>query len=125
MSRGRKPQRHIAWQLGAFLIRYGQLGSPVQDTSFKLGIGFGTVILYCRRVIRAVRELKPQYAQWFSEEHQLATSAKIEARIGFPDCVGSGDGSLFQTAEQPSWMGPAYLTRKGFFAVNDHLTFNS
>ncbi|KAJ7321568.1 hypothetical protein DFH08DRAFT_969937 [Mycena albidolilacea] len=99
LSRGRKPQHHIAWQLGAFLIRYGQLGSPVQDTSFKLGIGFGTVILYCRRVIRAVHELKPQYARWFSEEHQLTTSAKIEAKIGFPNCVGSSDGSLFQTVE--------------------------
>ncbi|KAJ6517633.1 hypothetical protein DFH09DRAFT_1332237 [Mycena vulgaris] len=117
-SRGRKPQRHIAWQLGAFLIRYGQLGSPAQDTSFKLSIGFGTVILYCRRVIRAIRELKKQYAPWFSEEHQLQTSAQIEAKIGFPDCVGSGDGSLIQTSEQPSWMGPAYLSRKGFFAVS-------
>ncbi|KAJ7301908.1 hypothetical protein DFH08DRAFT_723696, partial [Mycena albidolilacea] len=97
LSCGQKPQRHIAWQLGAFLIRYGQLGSPVQDTSFKLGIGFGTVILYCWRVIRAVHELKPQYAQWFSEEHQLTASAKCEAKIGFPNCVGSSDGSLFQT----------------------------
>ncbi|KAF8146655.1 hypothetical protein K438DRAFT_2093072, partial [Mycena galopus ATCC 62051] len=78
-SRERKPQRHIVWQLGAFLIRYGQLSSPVQDTSFKLGIGFGTVILYCRRIIRALCEVKPQYVQWFSEEHQLATSAGIEA----------------------------------------------
>ncbi|KAJ7692744.1 hypothetical protein B0H17DRAFT_879970, partial [Mycena rosella] len=114
-SRGRKPQRHVSWQLGAFLIRYGQLGSPAQDTSFKLGIGFGTVILYCRRVIRAIRELKKRYAPWFSKEHQLQTSAQIEAKIGFPDCVGSGDGSLIQTSQQPSWMGPAYLSRKGLF----------
>ncbi|KAJ7668133.1 hypothetical protein B0H17DRAFT_903748, partial [Mycena rosella] len=117
-SRGRKPQRHVSWQLGAFLIRYGQLGSPAQDTSFKLGIGFGTVILYCRRVIRAIRELKKRYAPWFSKEHQLQTSAQIEAKIGFPDCVGSGDGSLIQTSQQPSWMGPAYLSRKGFFAYS-------
>ncbi|KAJ6631000.1 hypothetical protein B0H10DRAFT_1938577 [Mycena sp. CBHHK59/15] len=117
-SRGRKPQRHVSWQLGAFLIRYGQLGSPAHDTSFKLGIGLGTVVLYCRRVIRAIRELKKQYAPWFSEEHQLQTSAQIEAKIGFPDCVGSGDGSLIQTSQQPSWMGPAYLSRKGFFAVS-------
>ncbi|KAF7317467.1 hypothetical protein HMN09_00483900 [Mycena chlorophos] len=47
-SRGRKPQRHVSWQLGAFLIRYGQLGSPVRDTYLKMGIGSGTVVLYCR-----------------------------------------------------------------------------
>jgi hypothetical protein len=117
-SHGRKPQRHVAWQLGAFLIRYGQLGSPAQDTSFKLGIGFGTIILYCRRVTRAIRELKKQYASWFTEEHQLQTSASIKDKIGFPDCVGNGDGSFIQTSEQPSWMGPAYLSRKGFFAVS-------
>ncbi|KAJ7902211.1 hypothetical protein B0H13DRAFT_1621635, partial [Mycena leptocephala] len=116
ISRGRKPQRHISWQLGAFLIRYGQLGSPARDTSLKLGIGFGTVILYCRRVTRAIRELKKQYAPWFSEEHQLQTSAKIEQKFGFPGCVGSGDGSLIQTSEQPSWMGLAFLSHKGFFA---------
>ncbi|KAF7367609.1 DDE Tnp4 domain-containing protein [Mycena sanguinolenta] len=96
-SRGCKPQRHIAWQLGAFLIRYGQLGSPVLDTSLKLGIGYGTIILYCRCVTRAVRELKKKYAPWFSKDDH-------------------GDGSLIQTSDKPSWIGSAYLTRKGFFA---------
>jgi hypothetical protein len=47
-SRGRKPQRHVKYQLGAFLIRYGTLGSDVHGTSLKLSIGFGTVIDYCR-----------------------------------------------------------------------------
>ncbi|KAJ3981566.1 hypothetical protein F5890DRAFT_1534736 [Lentinula detonsa] len=57
VSQGRKPQRHVRWQLACFLIRYGQLGSPVHDTMLKIGIGYGTVILYCRRVIRAFWEL--------------------------------------------------------------------
>ena len=67
-SRGRKPQRHISWQLAAFLIRYGQLGSSVHDTSFKLGIGYGTVVLYCHQVICALRQLKKTFAAWFTEQ---------------------------------------------------------
>ncbi|KAF8180747.1 hypothetical protein K438DRAFT_1452104, partial [Mycena galopus ATCC 62051] len=128
-SRGRKPQRHIAWQLGAFLIRYGELGSPVLDTSLKLSIGYGTIILYCRRVTRAVRELKKNYAPWFSEEDQRATMEKAEEKTGFPNCVSSCDGSLIQTSDKPSWIGTAYLTCKGFFAyalfaiVDSHLRF--
>lgn len=115
-SRGRKPQHHVRWQLGCFLIRYGQLGSPVHDTMLKMGIGYGTVLLYCRRVTRAFRELRGLFATWLNEEELQESIDAIFAKIGFPNCPGSGDGSLIQSV-QPSWMGPAYLSRKGFFAV--------
>ncbi|KAF8160253.1 hypothetical protein K438DRAFT_1499501, partial [Mycena galopus ATCC 62051] len=124
-SRGRKPQQHIAWQLSAFLIRYGQLGSPVLDTSLKLGIGYGTVILYCRRVTRAVHELKKKYAPWFSEEDQRATMEKFEEKTGFPNCVGSGDGSLIQTSDKPSWIGTAYLSYMQGIFRSTHLRFGA
>ncbi|KAF7304138.1 DDE Tnp4 domain-containing protein [Mycena indigotica] len=117
-STGRKPQRDISWQLGAFLIRYGQLGSSVQDTALKLGVGYGTVLSYCRRVIRAIRMLKSKYASWLSEEEQQCSIDVIRQRTGFTDCVGSGDGSLVQSSEQPLWMGSAYLSRKGFMAYS-------
>ncbi|KAJ7194555.1 hypothetical protein GGX14DRAFT_576259 [Mycena pura] len=82
-SRGRKPQRHISWQLAAFLIRYGQLGSSVHDTSFKLGIGYGTVVLYCQRVIHALRQLKKTFAAWFTEQEQQESIDVIEEKLGF------------------------------------------
>ncbi|KAJ7226769.1 hypothetical protein GGX14DRAFT_385569 [Mycena pura] len=58
ISRGRKPQRPVPYQLACFLFRYGQLGSPVEDPMLKINIGHGTVILYCRRVIKALRQLR-------------------------------------------------------------------
>ncbi|KAE9398423.1 hypothetical protein BT96DRAFT_760240, partial [Gymnopus androsaceus JB14] len=115
-SRGRKPQRHVRWQLGSFLIRYGQLGSPAHDTMLKMGIGYGTVILYCRRVTRALRELHGTFATWLNEKELQESTDAILAKAGFPNCAGSGDRSLIQSL-QPSWMGPAYLSRKGFFAL--------
>ncbi|KAJ7222147.1 hypothetical protein GGX14DRAFT_387979 [Mycena pura] len=85
VSRGRKPQRHISWQLGTFLIRYGQLGSSVQDTALKLGIGYGTVILYCKRVIRAIRNDRDMPEEEVDEfeaadvpQHETATWLKRE-----------------------------------------------
>ncbi|KAE9388591.1 hypothetical protein BT96DRAFT_836010 [Gymnopus androsaceus JB14] len=112
-SRGQKPQRHVQWQLGCFLICYGQLGSPAHDTMLKMGIGYGTVILYCRRVTRALRET---FATWLNEKELQESTDAILAKVGFPNCAGSGNGSLIQSL-QPSWMGLAYLSRKGFFAL--------
>ncbi|KAJ3738289.1 hypothetical protein EV360DRAFT_2904, partial [Lentinula raphanica] len=47
---GRRPQQPLKYQLGAFLIRYGVLGSDTLGAALKLSIGHGTVFLYCRRV---------------------------------------------------------------------------
>ncbi|KAJ3743621.1 hypothetical protein DFH05DRAFT_1233896 [Lentinula detonsa] len=85
----------------------------------KMGIGYGTVILYCRRVIRAFRELRGQFAAWLNDTEQQESIDSILMNVGFPNCVGSCDGSLVQTY-QPSQMGAAYLSRKGFFAVRLH-----
>ncbi|KAJ3709399.1 hypothetical protein C8R42DRAFT_446477 [Lentinula raphanica] len=65
-STGRKPQRHVKYQLAAFLIRYGTLGADVQGTALKLSIGYGSVVLYCRRMVRALRELK-DIEDWIQE----------------------------------------------------------
>ncbi|KAJ3779679.1 hypothetical protein GGU10DRAFT_253542, partial [Lentinula aff. detonsa] len=54
----KKKHRHVKYQLATFLIRYGQRGSDVLDVASKLGIGLGTVHLYCHRVTRALRELR-------------------------------------------------------------------
>ncbi|KAF8193489.1 hypothetical protein K438DRAFT_1483701, partial [Mycena galopus ATCC 62051] len=129
-SKGRKPQRPVYWQFSCFLIRYGQYGSPMADTMLKTGVGYGTVVLYCRRVIRAFRELRATYAAWFTEAEQRESMSTIEEKTGFPDSIGSGDGSLVQTVK-PSTVGTAYLSRKGFFAfgifaiVNHGLWFGS
>ena len=46
----RKQQRHVKFQLAAFLVQYGQWGSDTLIVAAKLSIGHGTVHNYCKRV---------------------------------------------------------------------------
>lgn len=39
ISKGRKPQRHVKYQLACFLMRYGSRGSDVIGTAMKMSIG--------------------------------------------------------------------------------------
>ena len=115
--RGYKPQRHVKYQLGAFLLRYGRLGTDSLDVAQKLGIGHGTVIKYCQRVARALRSLRPQYLQWPNEQQRVEIAQSIEAKSGFPHCSGSLDG-LYEFMDKPVVQGEVYMSRKKTFAVS-------
>jgi hypothetical protein len=119
-SRGRHPQRHVKYQLGYFLIRYGAVGSDTLGTAPKLSIGHSTVFLYCKRVCRALRELRPLYLGWPTEDRKLAIKTHIKDVSGFSRCLGSGDGSLIRFEEIPLQQGPHFMTRKKFFGVFLH-----
>ncbi|KAJ7140541.1 hypothetical protein C8R43DRAFT_892708, partial [Mycena crocata] len=80
---GRRPQRHVKYQLGCFLIRYGAIGSDTLGTAQKLSIGFGTVFLYCRRVTRSIRELRLKFVGWPAPERKLVIKQNIKDRSGF------------------------------------------
>ncbi|KAF8989631.1 hypothetical protein BDZ89DRAFT_974674, partial [Hymenopellis radicata] len=97
-SRGSKPQRPVDIQLATFLIRYGTQGSDVTGTSMKVGIGYGTVLLYCYRVTRALRELRDRFVNFPNEEDQQASMEYIERRNGFKNCIHYGE-----------WVGLALL----------------
>ena len=45
--------------------------------------------------------------------------ARIEARSGFPMCLGSGDGSLLRWEECPEEDGEAFQGRKKFIGVRN------
>lgn len=119
ISKGRKPQRHVKYQLACFLMRYGSRGSDVIGTAMKMSIGYGTVILYCRRVTRAIRQLRAKYIGWPTAERQECIEQRIEARSGFPRCLGSGDGSLLRWEERPQEDGEAFQGRKKFIGVRN------
>ncbi|KAJ3712651.1 hypothetical protein C8R42DRAFT_313172 [Lentinula raphanica] len=113
----KRRQRHVKFQLAAFLIRYGQRGSPVFDVASKLGLGFGTVHLYCRRVTRALRELRSQHLGWLSEERKKIVSQHIETSYGFENCVGSGDGCQIRMGIAPGQNPDEFLSRKKEYSV--------
>ncbi|THU98345.1 hypothetical protein K435DRAFT_616691, partial [Dendrothele bispora CBS 962.96] len=116
-SKGRKPQRPVKYQLGAFLFRYGSLGSDASGVAHKLGIGFGSVINYCRRVTRAIRELRERFVGFTSEAEQQATMEHIQEVSGFPGCIGSGDGSGIRFDERPVCDGTQFMGRKEYFGT--------
>ena len=76
----RKPQHPVKYQLAAFLIRYGQRGSDTLDVAAKLSIGHGSVLNYCRRVCRAIRELRCQYLKWMNHVRKEVVMMAIEMR---------------------------------------------
>ncbi|KAJ6528964.1 hypothetical protein B0H19DRAFT_1274585 [Mycena capillaripes] len=116
-SRGRRPQRHVKYQLGCFLFRYGTIGSDTLWTSQKLSIGLGTVFLYCRRVTHAIRELRHRYLGWPTPERKAVIKQYIKDTSGFEKCLGAGDGSLIRFCEVPIGDGHLYQSRKKFFGV--------
>jgi hypothetical protein len=116
-SRGRKPQRAVRYQLAAFLLRFGKRGADVMSTAKELGIGTGTVLLYCRHVTRALRELGIRVIQWGSAARQQEIANWIEEQIGIPNCCGIVDGSLIRLTELPWFHGIVFLCRKKYPAV--------
>lgn len=116
-SKGRKPQRPVKFQFACFLMRFGTMGADARSAAHRMGIGFGTVFLYCRRVSKALRRLGIQYADWGGVERRRGTSESIEKDSGFPNCIGIIDGSLVQLSAEPNNSGGAFYSRKGFPAV--------
>ncbi|EIM92557.1 uncharacterized protein STEHIDRAFT_107036 [Stereum hirsutum FP-91666 SS1] len=116
-SKGRKPQRPVRMQLACFLMRYGTRGSDARGAAHRMGIGFGTVFLYCRRVAKALRRLGLDYAQWGGEDRRERTATNIEAMSGFPNCIGVVDGTLIRLTGAPQNTGGIFYCRKKFPAI--------
>lgn len=112
-----RPQRHVKFQLAAFLLRYGRLGSSALSVAMELSIGEGTVFLYCKRVSRALRQLKSRFLGWPDSARKQVISEAIEHAAGFPKCLGSGDGCLIRFIQKPLYFGHMYKCRKQFFGV--------
>ncbi|KAF8548240.1 hypothetical protein OG21DRAFT_1423426 [Imleria badia] len=121
-SKGKKPQRPVRFQLASFLIRYGARGADAHRTAKEMGLGSGTVYLYCYRVIHALRELGLQVLTWGDDERKELVATYIMDHYGFPNCVGMLDGTLIRLTEMPHVMGPTYLCRKKFPAINIQAT---
>jgi hypothetical protein len=118
----RKPQRPVKYQLATFLILgYGQRGSDTLDVAAKLSIGHGSVLNYCRRVCRAIRELRCQYLEWMNHVRKEVVTMAIEAKSGFPKCLGSGDGCQIRIGEEPQVDGEQFLSRKKMISVRELL----
>lgn len=117
-STGTKPQRPVCFQLACFLLRYGILGANPMQATHKLGIGFGTVFLYCRRVVCALRELGLKVVKWGNEERHQEIARHVMDHSGIPNCIGMLDGTLIHLTQMPERNGFSFMCWKKFPALN-------
>ncbi|KAF8593743.1 hypothetical protein BDV93DRAFT_582513 [Ceratobasidium sp. AG-I] len=117
-SQGRKKQRPVHYQLGVFLLRYGISGSHLRHPKLLTSIGEGTVVLYCRRVIRAIREHGLVCVVWPSAERKEQIKAGFKKLCGLDNVIGSLDGTLCGLETKPRESGDSYISRKKTPSVN-------
>lgn len=118
ISRGRWKQRPAHQQLGVFLIRYGAMGSRANMTALLTSVGAGTVTLYCRRVVRAIREFGLSCVGWPSEERKEEIKVGFKEICGLDGIIGALDGSLIDLARRPAGSDASFISRKGTIAVS-------
>lgn len=117
-SSGRKPQQPIRYQLGCFLIHYWTHGANPLQAGHKLGVGFGTVFLYCRCVVRALQELGMQVITWGDKDRRNKTTQCVMDHSGIPGCVGMLDSSLLCLSEMLDHYGLTFICWKKYPTVN-------
>jgi hypothetical protein len=117
-SQGRKPQRPVHYQLGVFLMRYGISGSHARHPKLLTSIGEGTVVLYCRRVIRAIREHGLTCVVWPSEARKVEIKRGFKKVCGLDDIIGTLDGTHCGLETKPREYGDSYISRKKTLSVS-------
>ena len=80
------------------------------------GTGRGTNTNYIRRVAKALRNLRQDYAKWPDTRERKAIARQIEDLCNLPNCVGLIDGTLLPLACHPLLHGEN-LSRKRFYAI--------
>ncbi|KAF8835017.1 hypothetical protein BDN67DRAFT_873383, partial [Paxillus ammoniavirescens] len=115
---GKRLQHPVHYQLACFLMQYGMRGADSLSVAHKLGISFGSVFLYCRRVVRAIHMLGLEAVSWGDEERHAVVSDYIFDHYGLLKCVGILDGSLICLTQMPEKDGFSYICRKKYPAIN-------
>jgi hypothetical protein len=125
-SRGR-PQAAPEYQLMVFLKYIGTEGggSSNPDLRNTFRMGRGTVDLYKKRVVKAIRSLRDRYYKWPNSDERAQIAERIRKEYGFPNCCGMADGTLNplafepQTIDAPDYSGRKYGYSLSTLVVND------
>ncbi|RPB01155.1 hypothetical protein L873DRAFT_1677808, partial [Choiromyces venosus 120613-1] len=112
-------QASIEIQLASTLYFLGSAGASVIRSAAQLGIGEGTIQLYCDRCISALVHRVPQFvkrpkpgSQDFWQMRKL-----VEDSSGFPGCVGFLDGMDVILRYGPSYYRESYFNHKKYIQV--------
>ena len=100
---GGRIQRPISFQLMVCLKAFGEEGSGSSAGNLRdvFATGHGTSIVYIRRVVKAIRNLRDKYLQWPDEDEKKLIAHRVNSICGLPNCVGMVDGTLFPLSFKP------------------------
>jgi len=76
------------------------------------------VRLYVTRIQIAILHLEEQVVRWPDADERRIISTRILQKYGFPNCVGSMDGTYLNLVWKPTLHHENYKTRKGPYALN-------
>lgn len=122
------PQTEVIYQLATYLYHLGSklAGGSLEQVGDTLGIGSGTVISFCRRVVHAIHQLRCDFIKWPTVEEKIAHKQRVCAasKSVFSNCVGFVDGTFItlQYAPLKDWF--FYYNRKASYALNAMVVCN-
>jgi hypothetical protein len=115
-SNNLKQQAPVELQLAVFLRRLGSRNDIFSICS-NYGIAEGTVILFCKRVMKAIISYKTNYVKWPTGQAREFVHKGFEAIGGIEDIIGSIDGTHFILQNAPTKDKEVYFTRKKRYAL--------
>ena len=126
-EKGRK-QRPVEYQVMTTLKFLGSEGTAGSNPDLRnvFNTGNGTNILYIRRVVRALMNIRDAFVKWPNDGEKDSIAAGILEKSGLPNCVGIIDGTLFplafapQTEDAPDYKGRKHLYTLSSVIVCDH-----
>ncbi|CAH7667792.1 hypothetical protein PPACK8108_LOCUS2216 [Phakopsora pachyrhizi] len=109
-NNSRHKQIALEIQLAVGLSRLGSNGNGASIGKIQMifGVGEGTVVLYTKRVIQAIHNLKDYKVKWPSKEERKESSQVMQLE-GFPNCVGFVDGTSLPLSQKPALDGNVYF----------------
>ena len=116
-SNGNRKQAPVELQLAIFLHRIGSK-SDIFNICSKFGIGEGTVILYTKRIIKAIIAQKNLYVQWPKGEKRNHVHRGFQLMRGFENVIGAVDGTHIILNEKPSNSPELYFNRKKCYSIH-------
>lgn len=76
-----------------------------------MSIGEGSVFNYCRRVIRALRQLGTHAVAWPDQDRKEEIKAAAFEKSGLlTGCIGAIDGTLIYMERKPKVQGDSYVS---------------
>ena len=112
-----KQQAPVELQLAVFLRRLGSRNDIFSICS-NYGIAEGTVILFCKRVMKAIISYKTSYIKWPTGQARKFVHEEFKAIEGIEDIIRSIDGIYFILQNASKKDKEVYFTRKKRYALH-------